>query len=131
MRIALFDFDGTITRTDSLIDFIQLSVGKVSYYKGLFLLSPFLFAYCIKLIPNYIAKEKLISYFFKDWDQLRFEQLAAQYSLNKIDLITRPNAMKKILWHKEQGHKIVIVSASIESWLKPWCDRNNIELIST
>ena len=39
--------------------------------------------------------------------------------------------MQKIKWHQEQGHKVVIVSASMESWLKTWCDKNNIDLIST
>ena len=39
--------------------------------------------------------------------------------------------MEKIVWHKEQGHKVVIVSASIECWLKPWCDKNGLGLIAT
>jgi HAD superfamily phosphoserine phosphatase-like hydrolase len=39
--------------------------------------------------------------------------------------------MDKIAWHKEQGNKVVIVSASMECWLKPWCDKHNLELIAT
>jgi len=131
MSLALFDFDGTITTKDSLTDFIQFSVGKKSYYKGLLILSPLLFTYSLKLIPNNIAKEKLIAHFFKGWDVTKFEEIAAKYSLEKIDAITRPKAINKILWHKKQGHKIVIVSASIDLWLKPWCEKHNIDLIAT
>ena len=58
-------------------------------------------------------------------------QLANEYSLGHIDSILRPQAMKQIAWHKEQGHKIVVVSASIACWLKPWCDKNNLDLIAT
>ena len=80
--IAFFDFDGTVTRKDSLADFIQYTVGKPTYYIGLLKLSPILMAYTFKLIPNYIAKEKLITYFFKGWDINQFKRLAEQYSLS-------------------------------------------------
>ena len=39
--------------------------------------------------------------------------------------------MEKIKWHQSQNHKVVIVSASIECWLKKWCQSNSIDLIST
>ena len=131
MQLALFDFDGTITTKDSLVDFIQYAVGRPKYYMGLVVLSPILTAYTLKLIKNNIAKEKLIAHFFKGWDADKFHKLSKQYSLEQIDKITRPKAIAKIRWHQEQGHKIVIVSASMECWLKPWCDKNSIELLST
>jgi len=131
MILALFDFDGTITTKDSLVDFIQYAVGKPTYYKGLFFLSPMLTAYALKLIPNYIAKEKLLAYFFKGWDAVKFNQLAKQYSLEEVEKTIRPQATEKMAWHKEQGHKIIIVSASMENWLKAWCDRAGFELVST
>lgn len=129
--IGLFDFDGTITTKDSLADFIQYAVGKPSYYIGLSTLSPMLTAYTLKLIPNHVAKENLITHFFKEWDADQFQELAERYSREEIDKITRPKAIEKIRWHQEQGHKVVIVSASMECWVKAWCDKNNIDLIST
>ena len=39
--------------------------------------------------------------------------------------------MKKIIWHQEQGHKVVVVSASMECWLKKWCEKYSIDLIAT
>jgi len=60
-----------------------------------------------------------------------FYQIANEYSLKHIDKIARLSAIKKIQWHKARGHKVVIVSASIECFLKPWCDKNKLELIST
>jgi HAD superfamily hydrolase (TIGR01490 family) len=129
--LALFDFDGTITTRDSLIEFIRFSVGNVNLILGMTLLSKMLISYKLKIIPNYKAKEKLLSYFFKGMKETKFKQLANEYSINYIDTIIRPKAMDRIKWHKKQGHKVVIVSASIECWLKPWCNENNLELIST
>lgn len=131
MTIAFFDFDGTITTDDSLIKFIRFVVGDAKTLWGMILLSPILVIYKLKLIPNYKAKQTMLSYFFKGMDEQEFKKVAQEYSLKYIDTILRPKAMKKIAWHKEQGHKVVIVSASIECWLKPWCDKNKLDLIAT
>ena len=131
MKIAFFDFDGTITTQDSLPDFIKFAIGKPKYYLGLCLLSPILLAYVLKLLPNHSAKEKMISYFFKGWPEKNFQTVADEYAALQIDKIVRPKALEKLRWHQEQGHKVVIVSASMKSWLKQWCDTQNVELIST
>lgn len=130
-EIALFDFDGTITTDDSLIKFIRFVVGDVKTMWGMLILSPMLVVYKLKFIPNYKAKQWMLSYFFKGMDEQKFYKVAEEYSLKQIDTILRPKAMKKITWHKEQGHKLVVVSASIECWLKPWCDKEGLDLIAT
>ena len=129
--IAFFDFDGTITNKDSLIDFVQFAVGKSSFYFGLFLLSPMLLCYSLKLIPNYIAKEKLIAHFFKGWRSSHFKKLANLYSLEQVDKIIRISAIERIDWHIKNNHKVVVVSASIDCWLEGWCDKKGIALVST
>jgi len=131
MKLALFDFDGTITTDDSLISFIRFAMGDSKFLVGMVILSPMLVAYKLKLIANYRAKEYMLSYFFKGMSKEKFMQLTREYSLKHIDSIVRPKAIQKIAWHKEQGHKIVVVSASIECWLKSWCDKNNLNLIGT
>ena len=131
MKLSLFDFDGTITTEDSLIKFIRYTVGDIKTLWGMIFLSPMLIAYKLKLIPNYKAKQYMLSYFFQGMNEQQFQKVAQEYSLNHIDTILRAKAMEKIAWHKEQGHTVVVVSASIESWLKPWCDKNNIDLIAT
>ena len=118
-KLALFDFDGTITRDDSLIRFIRFVIGDTKYILGMIFLSPTLIAYKLKLIPNYKAKQLLISYYFKGMDEEVFFNFAKEYSLKHIETILRSEAMEKIKWHKEQGHKVVIVSASIRCWLEP------------
>jgi len=130
-EIAFFDFDGTITSGDSLIKFIRFAVGNTRFIWGMILRSPMLTAYKLKLIPNYKAKQYMLSYFFKGMCEEKFMQVANEYSLKHIDTIVRPKAMEKVKWHKDQGHTVVVVSASIECWLKPWCDKNNIDLIAT
>ena len=130
-KIVFFDFDGTITTDDSLLKFIRFVVGDRRFLLGLVVLSPMLVLYKLKLIPNYKAKQYMLSWFFKGMSKDDFLKVANEYSLVHIDKILRPKAIEKINWHKNQGHKVVVVSASIEFWLRPWCEKNGLELIAT
>lgn len=131
MRLALFDFDGTITNKDSLEDFIQFAVGRPKYYWGLFVLSPILVGYLLKIIPNDIAKQKLFTYFFSGWSEQKFSNVAMEYGRGPINQIVRESALERIQWHQSQGDKLVLVSASMEYWLKPWADKCGFDLVST
>lgn len=129
--LALFDFDGTITTGDSLIKFIRFFVGETKFILGMAVLSPILIAYKLKLIPNYKAKQMMLSYFLKGIAEEQFRIISQDYSLKHIDKIIRPSALDMIKHHKRLGHKVVIVTASMECWVKPWCELNNLELVAT
>lgn len=131
MKIAFFDFDGTITTDDSLLKFIRFVVGNFKFMQGLAVLSPVLILYKLKIIPNYKAKQMMLSYFFKGMSEKHFNEVARKYSLEHIDSIVREDAMKQIQWHHANGHRVVVVSASLECWLYPWCEKNGLELIGT
>ena len=131
MKIAFFDFDGTITKHDTLIRFIRFFVGDMKFIVGILVLLPKLIAYKFNLVSNQYIKENVTQYFFSNINIAEFKTKAEQFSLNNIDIITRKNALERIKWHQKNDHKVVVVSASIDYWLKPWCDKNNIDLIAT
>lgn len=129
--IAFFDFDGTITSKDSLFDFVKYAVGKRRFYAGMLSLSPMLAAHKLHVISSHAAKERFMSHFFADWDESEFRDVADRYSLERIDRIARPAALRRIAWHQSQGHEVVVVSASLEDWLKKWCVGRGVGLIAT
>jgi HAD superfamily hydrolase (TIGR01490 family) len=131
MNIAFFDFDGTITTHDTLIDFIRFARGNIMYLIGMIILSPILFLYKVRLIPNYTAKRLMLSWFFRAMNEENFKAVAKSYSLKKIDLIVRPEALERIQWHMSRGDHVVVVSASLEDWVKPWCEQIGLEVIAT
>jgi HAD superfamily hydrolase (TIGR01490 family) len=129
--IAFFDFDGTITHKDTFIEFIKFSKGNAPFYAGFVLLSPILVLYKMKLIPNWRAKEIVITFFFKDTLLSEFESVCKQFNQQLLPKIIRKEAVQKLQWHLDQNHKVVIVSASPINWLLPFSNRFGVELIGT
>mgnify|MGYP003689854237 CR=1 FL=1 len=88
MKIAFFDFDGTITKDDSTAKFIRYFVGDIAFIKGIILLLPMLIAYKLKIVTNNEIKRRLITYFFKGIDIIYFKKKAKEFSLSMLDPLT-------------------------------------------
>ncbi|HXK66521.1 MAG TPA: HAD family hydrolase [Spirochaetota bacterium] len=131
MNIALFDFDGTITKKDTLFDFIIFAVGYKTFIIKLISLVPLLILYTLKIIPNWYAKEKLLAAYFKGWELKNFDTIAHKYAQERISSITKEEAIKAIEKHKVNGDLIVVVTASCQNWVKPWCDEHKIDCVAT
>lgn len=126
--IAAFDFDGTITTKDTLFDFIIFYVGKLRFAFGLLVLSPVLILYKIGFIKNSKAKEIMFSYFFKGKSIKDFDRICRLYA-ERINDILNDTIVNEIEAHKQSGHTVVIVSASISNWIKPWAYMSGISKV--
>ena len=62
--IAIFDFDGTITKGDTFIPFLFYSFGPWRTLCCLIYCSPYILAYYLKLVSNHHAKEKMVYFLF-------------------------------------------------------------------
>jgi len=130
MKIVLFDFDGTLTKRDSLFAFIEHARGKTTFWIGLFILLPWLVLHKLGILSSQKTKERVLTYFFKGMKITAFDKLCASFAI-KIDHLIRPQAIKKIKYYNQQNTRLVIVSASIENWIKPWATQQNLTVIAT
>jgi HAD superfamily hydrolase (TIGR01490 family) len=131
MNLALFDFDGTISTRDSFVQFLQQAVGQVRFAVCMTMLLPRVTAYKLELYPNYRLKEDVLIRLFSDWPLERLQRHVREYDRNVLPGIIRAGAMERIAWHKKKGDAVVIVSASLEVILQPWCQRNDLALLAT
>lgn len=129
--IAFFDFDGTITSSDSLAEIIRFRYGQPGFVLGLVPVLPYIMAFKIGLMDRQKAKEKLIGRFFAGFPEQDMRELSLRFARERIPGILRPAAMEKLAWHKQQGHEVVIVSASPDHWVEPWCQAHGFTCIST
>lgn len=119
-KIAVFDFDGTITTKDTFPEFIRHAVGNVSFLVGFLCFMPQLIAYKLHLYPNWKVKENLFSYFFSRMPKERFEALCESFfRLRGLNILNKKACMT-IRKHLCQGDTVLIVSASVSNWIRPF-----------
>lgn len=129
--IAFFDFDGTITTKDSLLEFIKYCKGSSAFYFGFALHMPVLVAYKLNMISNHRAKEIMLKYFFGKMSIEEFNEYCIAFTKEVMPALIRPKALKEINKLKDAGAEVVIVSASPEYWLNYWCSSLDLDCIAT
>ncbi|HKP31383.1 MAG TPA: HAD-IB family hydrolase [Chitinophagaceae bacterium] len=130
-RIAFFDFDGTVTTKDSLLEFLLFKFGKSKTYLNLLLVSPYYILHKLKLIPVQFAKERVLRRFFKNTPVEAFESSCKEYCTSVMPSLIRKKALHEFELLQEKGATIVIVSASAEDWIRPWADPLGVAVVAT
>ncbi|WP_258240200.1 HAD family hydrolase [Pseudidiomarina homiensis] len=130
MNLALFDFDGTITHSDTFTAFIKGAVSARRQRWGRLVLAPSVMGYRMGLVEATTIRQRLIKFAFKDVTSASLEVLGRDHAENYLPTVLRAEAAERIQWHKQRGDRIVVVSASLEVYLKPWCEAMGVELIA-
>ena len=120
-QIHAFDFDGTLTRRDTLLEFIRFAKGNKAFLLCFLRFSPFLVLMKMGLYPNWKAKQRVFSYCFKGMPVAGFNALCRRFAKEKAGLM-RPKGVNKIREVLAGGGKVVIISASIDNWVEPFFD---------
>ena len=119
-QVAAFDFDGTITRRDSFLFFLWKNSKPfpfiINLLKSTFPLLLFLFG----KIGRQPLKEKYITLFFKGETLEKMEQRGNKFAEEELFKIVKKSALKKIEWHRKRGDRLILISASLDIYLKPW-----------
>lgn len=130
-RLVLFDFDGTVTTKDTFLEFIRFYHGTPKFLGGFTANSPWLVMMKLKLYPNYKAKEKVLDWFFKGEDINKFDEQCKAFTRTVIPKLIRPKALEEINAHKRDNATVVVISASAENWVRPWCEEQGIGCLAT
>lgn len=126
-RVAAFDFDGTIARRDTVVPFLVSVAGRAAVARAVGTRVPQL----LRIAAGRADGEA------RDREKARFvRQLLAGRSAADVaragsrfasDLWARqafrPDVMTQLAWHRSRGHEIVIVSASLDVYLRPLAPR--------
>ncbi len=130
-EIAFFDFDGTITTKDTLLEFIKFSKGNLKFWLGFLLNAPYIIAYKLKIITNQSAKEKVLKFFFHNTPATIFKEYCNTFSKTVLPQLIRPGALQEIRRLQQNGSLVVIVSASPENWIQHWADDMQVQLLAS
>ena len=118
VTVAAFDFDGTLTRGGSVFPFLVAVRGA----------APVLGA-ALRTLPTLVrggllsgadadrAKEELFTRLLAGLPADRVEAVARAFAERHLRLRLRADARERLDWHRKQGHRVVLVSASPEVYV--------------
>jgi phosphatidylglycerophosphatase C len=117
--VAAFDFDGTITRSDTLIPFLRRSVGSVRTARALLTLS-------VRITQSMAAggsrdavKEELLRRILAGQPVAVLEAVGESFADHLVAHRLRRKTLEHIERHRTAGHELVVVSASPEIYVAP------------
>jgi phosphatidylglycerophosphatase C len=131
MDLALFDFDGTVTTKGTYPGFVRFAVRPRRKVVGGIILSPLIVGYRGGLVSDRAIRKALSRIGFWGEEPERLRWLGEQYANEVLPKLIRPVAFEKIAWHKARGDRVVVVSASLDVYLQPWCRSLGVEVICT
>ena len=118
-KIYAFDFDGTLTTKDTLLEFIRFAKGTLAFGLGFMRYAHLLVLMKLGLYPNWKAKQKVFAYFFGGMTIEDFDAICQEFAASSRHLL-RPKGIEAINQALSEGSEVLIVSASIDNWVQPF-----------
>ena len=127
-KIVVFDFDGTLIKTDTLLICLNKIKKDRKLLENLFLFFFVLISWKLKLISDKRCKESFLE-IFKICDYVN--KLQEEWLIKELINDFNPIAIRRLEWHKKNNDRIIICSASPRLILEPLANKLNVELICT
>ena len=125
-KIYCFDFDGTLTTSDTLLEFIKYAKGRGRFLMVFLMYSPLLVLMKLHLYPNWKAKQQIFAHLFAGMRIEKFDALCREFAEESQHLL-RPKGITLLHEALVAGAQVFIVSASIDNWVRPFFDIRNLK----
>lgn len=116
--VAAFDVDGTVTTRSCVLPFLRLVGGPLPFTARLGVAA-------VRHAPSLVRgdrdrlKEVAVRQALAGRDAAEVERLAEQFAERVERRWLRQDTVDRMRWHHEQGHGVVLVSASLATYLRP------------
>jgi phosphatidylglycerophosphatase C len=115
--VAAFDFDGTLTRRDSLVPFLARVAGWPRTLAALARHSPSIARVVIGKADRDATKERLLVHILAGRSLTEVATVGRAYGAELVARRLRPNVRERLAWHQREGHEVLIVSATLDVYL--------------
>ena len=118
-KLYCFDFDGTLTTSDTLLEFIRYAKGTGRFLMVFLIYSPLLVLMKLHLFPNWKAKQLIFAHLFAGMRIEKFDALCRDFA-EEYQHLLRPKGVTLVHEALVAGAQVFIVSASIDNWVRPF-----------
>jgi len=124
--IAAFDFDGTMTRHDTLVPFLVSVAGRGPVLAALAAQSPRLAYAAAGRGDRDATKARVLRRLLNGRPYADVEAAGRAYGAGLARRGIATDARDRVAWHRREGHEVVIVSASLDVYLAEVAERLGI-----
>ena len=118
VHVCAFDFDGTLTQGDNVVPFLRRLSPSWRIALGL-AKRPHRVLPAVARRDRDALKAIATEIVFAGRHQADVESVAVSYAAEVAATRLRPDTSGRLRWHQQQGHRVVLVSASYEVYLQP------------
>lgn len=118
-RVAAFDFDGTLSRRDTLIPFLVRAAGRRRFASACAMLGLDGARGRVAARDRDAVKVALLAQLFTGHDESSLRALGEQYARDLLSDQLRPDALDRLHRHRHRGDDVLFVSASLVYYLDP------------
>lgn len=129
--LAIFDLDGTLTGRNSFLSFMFSTHSFISIAGNTLILSPRLLLFLLGLYDNQKIKEQVLKVFYGSWKKETMLEAGNRFCEEKLPSLMRNDVYSRMKWHRDNGHEVVVLSASCSAWIARWCENEQIALIAS
>ena len=128
VTVAAFDVDNTLTVRDCVVPFMK-SVGGISRLSKVLLTDIGETFQSVRRRDRDSLKMKFVDGVFAGKDAREVESLGIQFASKVADKWLRSDVAARMRWHQEQGHVVILVSASLGAYLHPLGDLLEVDAV--
>lgn len=129
MKLALFDFDGTISTREMLPDFFRRSIPRRRLLIGQVLLAPLIIGYKLRIVPGTLVRAAIVRFGFTGLAFADYDAAGAAFAADVLPGVLRPDVMQRIAWHRAQGDRVVVVTGALDVYMARWCRSHGLDLV--
>ena len=117
MTIHAFDFDGTLTRRDTLLEFIRYVKGNKEFLIGFLKHLHLLIMMKLGIMPNWKTKRVIFQYFFGGMTLEKFNEYCEKFAKEKTSLLRKKGmaAVNKAMMDGEKWN-VFVLDLSFLGW---------------
>ena len=114
--VAAFDFDGTVTDRDTLVPFLVRAFGRTRVAATFVALGLHAIAFALGRLSIDAFKARVLRRLVAGEPVERLRALGEAHARG-VQRWLRVDAVNRIEWHREQGHRLVLVSSTLDLYL--------------
>lgn len=131
MKLALFDFDGTLTTQETFAPFLRYAVPALRRRLASVVLLPLVPIYRQGWLSGVTMRATAVRVALSGLDAGRMQEAGERFAREVVPGLLRSDAMAALRAHRDAGDRVIVVSGGFELLLAPWCAGERVECLAS